>query len=268
MAKITVNDIEFAYDEVGERSNPTIVFTHSLLWARDMFSEVVAELADGFHIINLDQHGHGESGHRATLTLENMAEDCSALLDALDLKSVHWAGLSMGGMLGMRLALSHPEKVKSLTLMDTSSRPEMEERRENYFQLAGALRAGMAAMVADTVLQFYFAPSTYADHPELIAAYREKLQEDRDPEGIYQAALAVFNRDDITDELGRISVPALVMVGDNDIATPLDRSELLVEKIPDARLVIIPNAAHMSATEQPALVASAIRDFVTDVEAK
>jgi 3-oxoadipate enol-lactonase len=266
MSQISVDAVSFAYDEHGSSNNPTIIFTHSLVWDREMFAEVVKDLAADYHIINLDQHGHGQSGYRPTFTLEEMAEDYAALIDALSLGAVHWAGLSMGGMTGMRLALSHPERVRSLILMDTSSRPEMEDRRENYFQLAAALRAGAGAAVADTVLQFFFAPTTYSEQPELIASYRQKLVSDRDQEGIYQAAMAVFNRGDITDRLAEIKCPALVMVGEHDIATPPDRSELLASKLPHGRLVVVPRAAHMSATEQPAAVAQAIREFVQSVE--
>jgi 3-oxoadipate enol-lactonase len=263
---ITVNEISFAYDEHGDPHNPTIIFTHSLVWDREMFSETIARLVDAYHIINLDQHGHGESGYRASFTLEEMAEDYAALLDALNYDRVHWAGLSMGGMTGMRLALAHPQKIKSLILMDTSSRPEMVERRENYLLLASAMRAGMGGTVADAVLPFFFAPGTFTEQPDLIARYRAKLQAERDHEGIYQAAMAVFNRGDITEQLDKINVPALVIVGEHDNATPPDRARLIAERLPNARLTVIPNAAHLSATEQPTLVAATVREFLEEVE--
>lgn len=266
MPAITVNEVSFAYDEHGDPANQTVIFTHSLVWDRDMFSETIARLSDAYHVINLDQHGHGESGYRASFTLEEMAADYAALLDALGFDRVHWAGLSMGGMTGMRLALAHPQKIKSLILMDTSSRPEMAERRENYLLLAGAMRAGMGGAVADAVLPFFFAPGTFTEQPELIARYRAKLQAERDHEGIYQAAMAVFNRGDMTEQLDKITAPALVIVGEHDNATPPDRARLLAERLPDARLKMIPNAAHLSATEQPALVAAAIREFLGEVE--
>jgi 3-oxoadipate enol-lactonase len=266
MPVVSMNGISFAYDEHGDARRPTIVFTHSLVWDRDMFADVVADLAGAYHVINLDQHGHGGSGFRPSFTLEDMAEDYAALLAVLGLDSVHWAGLSMGGMTGMRLARSHPDKVKSLILMDTSSRPELAERRETYFQLADAIRSGMASAIADAVLPYFFAPSTFANQPDLIARYRAKLQSGRDTEGIYQAALAVFNRGDFTDELNKITVPALVIVGEHDIATPPDRSELLAARLPNARLVVIRDAGHMSATEQPALVAAEIRKFLDALE--
>ena len=127
----------------------------------------------------------------------------------------------------------------------------MAERRENYLLLASAMRAGMGGAVADAVLPFFFAPGTFTEQPDLIARYRAKLQAERDHEGIYQAAMAVFNRGDITEQLDKINVPALVIVGEHDNATPPDRARLIAERLPDARLTVIPNAAHLSATDRP-----------------
>ena len=262
MPTISIRDIPFAYDELGERERPTIVFTHSLVWDRSMFSAVIKDLASEFHILNLDQHGHGESGYRDGFTLEDMAADFADLLDALGLAPVHWAGLSLGGMTGLRLARSHPDKIASLILMDTSSRPEIEERKADYMNLAAAIRAGQAEAVADLVLPFFFCSATYKNQPELIADYRRRLVREQDREGLYQAALAVFTRGDITDELPNLTLPTLVVVGAEDISTPPDRSLLLADKIPGAVLKIIPDAGHMSATEQPAMVAAAIKEFM------
>jgi fermentation-respiration switch protein FrsA (DUF1100 family) len=118
-----------------------------------------------------------------------------------------------------------------------------------------AIRAGQAAAVADLVLPFFFCPATYRNQPELIADYRRRLVREQDREGLYQAALAVFNRGDITDELPNLRLPTLVVVGAEDISTPPDRSRLLADKISGAVLKMIPDAGHMSATEQPAMVA-------------
>jgi 3-oxoadipate enol-lactonase len=266
MATISVNGISFGYDELGDPGDPTVVFAHSLIWDRQMFDEVVPLLADSYHIINFDQHGHGETGFRPSLTLEDMAEDYAALVEAWGFGPVHWAGLSIGGMTGMRLALARPDLLKSLILMNASSQPEMEDRFQSYMMLAGAIRSGQAASVVDAILPYFFSPSTYSEQPGLIKRYREKLQAEGSNEGMYQAAVAVFTRKDITDLLDRITAPALVIAGEQDIATPLDRSERMAERLPNSRLVVIPDAAHMSATEQPALVARVIRDFLHGVE--
>src|SRR5689334_15156391 len=127
MPSIKINNVDLNYYQYNSPNAPTLVFTHSLVWDSSMFDQLIEGLKDDFNIINIDQHGHGLSGYRTPLTLNDMARDYRELLDALNLPAVHWLGLSMGGMVGMRLAHLYPETVLSLTLMDTSARPERAE---------------------------------------------------------------------------------------------------------------------------------------------
>jgi 3-oxoadipate enol-lactonase len=266
---IEVRGVRFAYEASGDPARPLLVLTHSLLWDRDMFRDVATALSTDYRVLSIDLHGHGDTGCSPLgekLTLAQMTDDCAALLEALDLGGpVHWVGLSMGGMVGMRLAVRHPGKLRSLVLMDTSAQPEDPARRAQYMQLAAVLRNGKAAAVADLVLPFYFCPTTYAEQPELIDRYRQKLGNVPSAEGIYQAALAVFDRPDFSEHLSEISCPTLVLVGSDDISTTLSRSEHLVRHIRGATLQVIPQAGHMSATEKPAEVTTAITNFLKNV---
>jgi 3-oxoadipate enol-lactonase len=268
---IEVRGTRFAYDAYGDPTQPTLILTHSLLWDRDMFDPLIPTLAARYRVLAVDLHGHGESSDAPageSLTLEQMTDDCAALLQTLAVDGpVHWAGLSMGGMIGMRLAVRQPGLVHSLVLMDTSAKPEDPARRAHYMQLAEVLRRGGAASVADAVLPFYFCPTTFAEQPALIARYRDKLAHLRSPSGIFHTALAVFGRDDFSDELSGIAVPTLVLVGADDISTPPDRAEHLAAHIRGARLCVVPAAGHMSATEKPAAVAAATLDFLTRLDA-
>lgn len=269
MTEATINGTRLSYEWQGNVDKPILVLTHSLAWDREMFEELVSRLAGDWHILLIDLHGHGKSGHPPAgsppLTLEGMAEDCAGLLQSLGIGSVHWAGLSMGGMVGMRLCVSHPELVRSLILMDTSAQPETPERVSIYMQLASALRNGLGAQIADSVLPFYFCQNTVERQPDLLARYRHKLARIADLEGVYQAALAVFGRGDFSQRLSDIHVPTLVLVGTEDISTPLDRAQHLSQGIPGAELITIPAAGHMSATEQPEFVATAVRDFLNSL---
>lgn len=272
-----IRGVRLSYEWQGHVGKPILVLTHSLVWDREMFEDLVSRLVDSWHILLIDLHGHGRSGHgpdgpegqggqgSPPLTLEQMAEDCAELLKSLGLGAVHWAGLSMGGMVGMRLCLSHPELVRSLILMDTSAQPEAPERVSLYMQLASALRNGMGAQIADSVLPFFFCHTTMERQPDLIARYRHKLARQADLEGLYQVAQAVFGRGDLSHRLSEIHVPTLVLVGTEDISTPLDKAQHLAQSIAGAELVLIPAAGHMSATEQPEFVAVAMRDFLNNL---
>src|SRR5262245_17521563 len=107
MPVIQVNDIQLGYREMGSRENPTLIFAHALLWDAAVFESFLAELADHYHVIAVDVHGHRQSGYRAEMSLEAMTGDFYQLIRRLDLSQVVWIGLSIGGMLGMRLAIAH-----------------------------------------------------------------------------------------------------------------------------------------------------------------
>jgi len=125
MAVIDVNGVALNYRELGSRDKRTIVFTHLVgLWDSQVFDHLVSELDDDFHIITVDQHGHGLSGFRTPLMLEDMTADYYQLLTKLGLSNVIWVGYSIGGMIGMRLALEHPETISSLILIATNARPD------------------------------------------------------------------------------------------------------------------------------------------------
>src|SRR5215467_11338360 len=117
MPIIHTDGIALRYRELGTRDNPPIVFAHSLLWGGDYFGELLGELAKDFHLVIPDIHGHGASEYRNGMTLEEMAEDFYLVLRKLHLQKVVWFGCSIGGMIGMRLALGHPDILDALILM-------------------------------------------------------------------------------------------------------------------------------------------------------
>lgn len=267
MPSITVNDVALNYYQYPADSvdAPTLVFTHSLIWDASMFDRLIEPLKGEFNIINIDQHGHGLSGYRTPLVLTEMARDYGQLLDALNLNAVHWLGLSMGGMVGMRLAYQRPEKIRSLTLMDTSARPEKPELKEMGKPMIEMMRAGQAEAIVDATLQIFFGPKTFAEQPALIEHYRNKFLGYEQFEGIYQAAMAVFNREDFSPNLAQIEIPSLVIVGADDSATLPEESELMAEKLPNAQLKVIADVGHMSVDEDPQAVRAEIVKFLRSI---
>ncbi len=263
MPTSTINHLALAYDELGDPKNPALVLAHALAGDRSHFAGVAGDLAGDFHIINLDLHGHGDSQSPTSFSLERMADDCAALLESLDLPSVCWTGESMGAMIGMRLALSHPHRLGSLVLINSSPRSETEENKAIFLQLARDFRAGRTDEVFEAIAPLLFCDATRTKRPELVAQQRELFTRPRDREGIYQAALAVYERSDITRQLHTITVPTLVLTGAHDTTYPRSTAELIASEIRGARLQVIPDSSHMSATEQPQEVAGAIREFLT-----
>jgi 3-oxoadipate enol-lactonase len=261
------------YDEHGEPSRPgepAIVLLHGLLFDGGMWRGQLEALSARGRVIVIDGPGHGKSEPPPRFTMEEHAD---ALYDALGELAVECAllvGLSWGGMVAMRLALQHPEKVAGLALLDTSAEPQTIVERLRYRAfIAVHRRLGVPhGMFVEEVAPLMFAPRTLAERPELLeATYRRTMGFDR--EGVARAALAVVvRRKNILDKVGRIRVPTLVMCGREDRAAPPEKSENLARTIPGARLVILEGVGHMSTLEDPAAVNEHLVPFARSVLAR
>ncbi len=265
MPEIPVNGFSLYFEDRG--AGPPVLLSHSLVCDGEMFAYQARALAEaGFRVLNVDTRGHGRSGYPEAerWTLEEMVEDFVTLLDRLGVEAVHWVGLSLGGMLGLRMALQHPERVRSLVLMNTTGQAEPPESRQRYLGMVQALRAHGPQAVVEPVLQLFFAPVTFETKPELVARWREKILA-IDREGVARAAEATFTRTDLSDRLGEVQAPALVITGEFDRARPRPESEFLAQKL-NAPLEVIPAAAHLTALEQPEGTTEAILSFLRSVE--
>ncbi len=262
MTTINIKDVSLNYAEAGNSNNHTIVFAHPLLWGAEMFDSMISELAKDFHVVAVDIHGHGQSGYRDSLTLDDMTDDFYRLIEKLRLSKVTWFGYSIGGMLGMRLALAHPEKVNSLILMATTARLDAPNIKKQTLQLWEMFRDGHRANIAEPALQFFFARKTYENQPELVEHYRNKLMNFKETGGMFEAALAAFKRDDIGDKISAIKVPTLVIAGKEDLTATPQEAEFIASRIPNAQLKIIEDANHLLAVEKPREVLQIIRAFL------
>ncbi|HLZ35677.1 MAG TPA: alpha/beta hydrolase [Nitrospira sp.] len=262
MPVIPINGITLHYRESGNRDNPTIVFAPALLWGGDSFNELLTELAKDFHLVTVDIHGHGLSGYREVMTLEEMAADFYLLLGQLNLEKVVWFGCSIGGMIGMRLALAHPDTLDSLVLMATSARLDPSTIKASTLHLWKMFRNGHREEIADPAMKLYFATRTYQAQPELIAKCRAELVRTKDANGMFAAALATFNRTDISSAIHRIKTRTLVIVGREDLAVTPAQGDFIAAQIPDAELKIIDDASHLVGIEKPLEIAKLVRDFL------
>lgn len=191
-----------------------------------------------------------------------MAADYDHLLTELGLRRVLWIGHSIGGMIGMRLALAHPEAIESLVLIATAARLDPPQLREQAWPLWKMFRAGHREDIVDVAFQLLFAAATFKNQPELIGHYRNQVIHIQDGEGIFQAVSAVFNRTDISDQIGEIKTPTLVIAGKEDLLAAPAESEVIASRIPNARLAIIEDASHMLVVEKPREVAQMIGEFL------
>ena len=264
MPLITLNGTRYAY--VTEGSGPLVVFGHGLLASKEIFRAQIDALKDRYRVVSIDWPGHGESDWRRSggWTMWELGSDAAALVRQLSEEDAIFVGLGQGGFAFLRLALKRPEMVRALVLIDSSAGPEDPDRLAGYRQLADVLRHGsdeerrQIAATAGTIM--YGEPWREAEPEALQSEIEIMLAHPR--EGLYAAAHSVFDRDDVTDRLGEISVPTLVICGELDDATVPQRSEALVEHIPGAELVMVPDAGHHSPIENPGPVTDAIERFL------
>jgi 3-oxoadipate enol-lactonase len=211
-------------------------------------------------VVRFDARGHGRSDKPpGPYRVQAMAEDVYGLLQALGLERAVVGGLSLGGSLGLALALAHPEAVEALILADTAERfdvftPEQWEARAQAVE-----RKGLAPSV-EANLDRWLSPAFRAAEPDRVEPIRRVFLAN-DPAG-YAATARALGAVDLSAQLGRIGCPALVLVGSDDALTPPETARRLQRGLPSATLVEIPGARHLSAWEQPEMVAAAIRSFL------
>jgi pimeloyl-ACP methyl ester carboxylesterase len=248
---------EIAYERVGEGS--PLVLVHGAAVDSRMWGPQLAALADEFTVVAWDEPGAGRSSDvPADFTLSDYADCLAALIGALDLGPAHVAGLSWGGTVALELYRCHPELVATLILVDTyagwkGSLPiaEVQARVEGVRQILAA-----EDHLFDPTLPGLFAGAPPAELASLMEAMAADVRRES-----MRTALLVMAETDQRDLLPRIAVPTLLIWGEQDARSPLSVAKQFEEAIPNAKLVVIPGAGHVSNLEQPDLFNAAIRAF-------
>jgi 3-oxoadipate enol-lactonase len=269
---LTIDGATVSYSDTGapkaHPDAPTIVFGHGLLFSGWMFSAQIEALRNDYRCVAIDWRGQGDSPAAKTgYNMDTLAGDAIALIEQLGVAPVHWVGLSMGGFVGQRIAARRPELVRSLALLDTSAEPEGLKNAVQDQLLANVYRFVGIGPVRGPVVKLMFGPTFRSDprHEAVVGEWFEQLSR-RDRAGIRRAVIGVAKRDGVTDEIGRISAPTLVAVGEHDHPTPPERSRKIAELIPGARLEIIKNSGHSSSIEQPEAVTALLESFLAEVD--
>ena len=244
--------------ELTGPEGPVLVFSNSLGTDFSMWDPQMAELGPRFRILRYDTRGHGQSSVTpGDYTIEQLARDVLGLLDALGLDRVHFCGLSMGGMIGMWLAVHAPNRLHRLVLGNTAARIGTTEIWNA--RIATVRKNGMSA-VASTVIERWFTPSFRELFPEKVAA-AQKMLEASPPEG-YAACCAAIRDMDQRESVAQIKVPTLVIHGAKDPVMPAAEARFLVEHISGAANVEL-NAAHLSNVEESGAFTEAVSHFLS-----
>ena len=267
MATVQVNGTTLYYEDTGG-DGPPIVFSHGLLWNTNLFASQIAVLKKRFRCVAYDHRGQGKSadGTGRAIELDTLTQDATALIEDMDLGRVHFCGLSLGGMVGMRVAIARPDLIRSLILLSTSADPEPSKLKYKAMNVAARLFG--VGSVANAVMPALYGKTALSDPARLLerVAWKQQLVGNR--RTIWRAVNGALERKSIHEDLGKIAAPTLVAVGEEDVATVPKRAESIAAAIDGAKLLIIPRAGHGLTLEAPAQVTGMIAAFLEEQEAR
>ncbi|HEV8500650.1 MAG TPA: 3-oxoadipate enol-lactonase [Casimicrobiaceae bacterium] len=230
----------------GPPSAPWLTLSNSLGTDLDMWAPQVPALIERFRVLRYDTRGHGaSSAPAAPYSIPALADDVVALLDHVGAERTHFCGLSMGGMIGIRLALAAPRRIDRMVLANTGAKIGSAE---GWNARISAVHTTGLATIADGIMERWFVRAFREAHPHEIARMRDVLVK-ASPDG-YAACCAAIRDYDARPELAAIRAPTLAIAGAHDGPTPSSDLRFIAEHVPGARYVEL-DAAHLSNIEQP-----------------
>jgi len=234
-----------------------LVLSNSLGSTQGIWDTHAAAWRAAMRVVRYDHRGHGVSPVPVgPYEIEDLARDLLALLDHLGIERVHFAGISLGGMVGMWLAIHHPERIERLVLCCTAARLPPASA---WSRRAEAVRHAGTQAVADTVLQRWLTPQFARDHPDVTENLREMICS-TPPEG-YASCCDAISGMNLQPLLGRLAAPTLVIAATHDIATPSRHGRHIVQAIQRGRYLEV-DAAHLAIVEQAATVTDAVAEHL------
>lgn len=250
---------ELHYEREGAADAPVLVLGSSLGTTLEMWDPQVPELGAGHDLVRFDHRGHGRSPVTSgPYSIDDLGTDVLNLLDVMELPRVSYCGLSLGGMVGMWLAINAPERIDRLVLLCTSAHLPPAS---GWHERAATVRlAGSSEPIADAVLGRWFTEPFKREHPDVVARHR-RMVADTPPEG-YAACCEAIAALDLRDRLPRIVAPTLVIGAEQDPSTPPEHQRAIAAAVPGARLEILDPCAHLASVERADLVSILIAEHL------
>jgi pimeloyl-ACP methyl ester carboxylesterase len=263
MKHVQVGKTKLAVFTGGEQGHP-LLLVHGFPLDHTIWQLQIDFFVDHCRVIAPDLRGFGASDVTpGVVTMEQMADDLSGLLDALDVKEkVIFCGLSMGGYVGWQFWKKYRHKVLAMIACDTRAVADNEDTAAGRRKMAEMVLKEGSPIASSVMMPRMFAPATYQTKPELVRQVQQ-MMERQTPAGIAAAALGLAAREDVRDLLPTIDVPTLVIVGQHDVISTVDEMRGIADAIPDAVWVDVPQAGHLAVLENPAVVNKAVAEFIT-----
>lgn len=255
--KHTVDGVSLAYEYEG--GGTPLVLIHGFPFSRQMWRPQVNALAGVCRLILPDLRGFGESGGVPD-SLDRMADDVDTLVNHLGLTSFALGGFSMGGYVLFRYLARHPGRAKALLFLDTRAEADAPEGRQRRFAAIERIQQEGPSGYLEDFVKLVVSPTTLQSRPQVLGDVRRLME--RRVASLAGALRAMADRPDSTPLLGQITVPTLIVVGEDDQATPAASARKMAEAIRGSRLVTIPAAGHVANLEQPEEFNAALVGFL------
>lgn len=255
MPTASINGQKIFFEDSGG-SGPAVIFSHGFLMDHEMFAAQVEELADEFRCITWDERGFGQTAASKPFDYYDSAADCLAVLEHLGIQQAVLAGMSQGGFLSLRAALTEPGRVRALVLIDTEAGVEDPSTLQGYDAMQDEWLANGPVNVQDAIAGLILGPGV---DPAPWFRKWEALPRD----GFQFAYQCLVHRDDITGRLPEITCPAMIVHGDEDQAIPMEKAERLRDGLGNCeQFVVVKGAAHAANLSHPDQVNPPLREFL------
>ncbi|QAU32986.1 3-oxoadipate enol-lactonase [Janthinobacterium sp. 17J80-10] len=257
MPQAKLADVSIHYQLDGDEKSPVLVMSNSLGTTLDMWAPQVEALSARFRLLRYDTRGHGQSQVTpGPYSIPQLGGDVLGLLNHLGIEKAHYCGLSMGGITGMWLAISHPQRIDRLVLANTAA---YIGPPENWTTRVAKVQQDGIASIASAVVSRWLTPDYAEQHPEQVA-YLEDMLKATPAEGYAANCIAVRDAD-YREAVRKITAPTLVIAGAGDLPTPPSDGRYLAESIPGAKYVELAGA-HLSNQQEPQRFSSSVLEFL------
>lgn len=257
MPTFTSNDAEINYQTFGDANKPAIVFSNSLGTKFTMWQPQIDFFKKNFYVICYDTRGHGESAApQGPYTIEQLGTDVIRLLDHLNIEKASFCGISMGGLTGQWLAIHHPERFHRVIVCNTAAKIGQEQA---WNERAALVREQGLQPIAATAASRWFTECFIQSQAAVVESLSNDLAAGS-AEG-YASCCEALAKADLREELKNITVPVLVIAGQQDPVTTVADGQFMIDRIPNSQLFEI-NASHISNIEQPEAFNGILKTFL------
>ena len=258
MRVVNANGVSLHVQDSGDPNGAPVLFANSLGTDLRVWDAIIPLLPEGLRLIRYDTRGHGLSGcPDGPYTMDDLASDAAALIEALDLGAVTFVGLSIGGMIGQTLAARRPDLIRALVLSNTAAK--MGDAASWADRITAIKKNGLSALEG-AILDRWFGPDFRAS-PEA-ALWGAMLS--RTPAAGYVGCCAAIAAVDLTDSTAALRLPTVAIAGRHDGASPPDLVAATAALIPEAQVHVIEGAGHLTCVENPVAFAAVLNPFLKE----